>query len=869
MAIEKKQGKILKEKYSKQENSKSLEFPIVGIGASAGGLEALEQFFLNMPKATGIAFVVIQHLAPNNISTSAEIIQQTTSMKVLQASDCLLVEPNHIYVIPPNKSMSILNGTLHLSESIEAHGIRLPIDFFFSSLAIDRKEKSIGIILSGMGSDGSMGVKAIKEKSGLVVVQNPDNAKFDSMPRSAMRAVFVDIIADANDLPTKLITLLKNNSSITSKLENETQINTNLEKIIILINTKTGHDFSNYKKSTMMRRIERRINVHQLGKIEKYIQFLQENPNEIDFLFKELLIGVTSFFRNPAVWQKLKDTVLPSFFEKLPNGHVLRAWIPGCSTGEEAYSLAIVFREALEQMPQNKNLTLQIFATDIDKNAIEIGRKGVFPANILADVSADRIRKFFVTHSDGYRVNHTIREMVIFATHSIIKDPPFTKIDFLSCRNLLIYMETEMQKNILGLFQYSLNADGILLLGSAENESSNNARFTVIDKKLKFYKHSENKATKSINDYPSSFFENHPKKISNVQNFKFVDSIKALIDKLLFQRFALASVLINDQGDILNTTGKIEKYLDQATGKTNINVFALAPQELGPDLIRAVGKAKQNYEAVVIRNKKIATNGSTSFFDVTIQQIEKPEPISGMILIVFSDVSTVIKSVKSKTGNQALNFREQELEIELHRINEELQSFKEKMQTSQEELKSTNEELQSANEELQSTYEELTTSKEELQSMNEVLQTLNTEMQNKISEYIESSNDMQNLLNSINIPTLFIDKELNILRFTEQITKIIKLRQSDIARPFTEMVSDLQYPEIENDAKEVLRTLVFKETDISANDERWFKVRIMPYRTFNDYINGVVITFIDITESKKREEELTNANEMLKAAAAK
>jgi two-component system CheB/CheR fusion protein len=354
-----------------------------------------------------------------------------------------------------------------------------------------------------------------------------------------------------------------------------------------------------------------------------------------------------------------------------------------------------------------------------------------------------------------------------------------------------------------------------------------------------------------------------------VQNFKFVDSIKALIDKLLFQRFALASVLINDQGDILNTTGKIEKYLDQATGKTNINVFALAPQELGPDLIRAVGKAKQNYEAVVIRNKKIATNGSTSFFDVTIQQIEKPEPISGMILIVFSDVSTVIKSVKSKTGNQALNFREQELEIELHRINEELQSFKEKMQTSQEELKSSNEELQSANEELQSTYEELTTSKEELQSMNEVLQTLNTEMQNKISEYIESSNDMQNLLNSINIPTLFIDKELNILRFTEQITKIIKLRQSDIARPFTEMVSDLQYPEIENDAKEVLRTLVFKETDISANDERWFKVRIMPYRTFNDYINGVVITFIDITESKKREEELTNANEMLKAAAAK
>ncbi len=851
-------------KFAKQEDSKPLSFPIVGIGASAGGLEALEHFFQNMPKDNGMAFVVIQHLDPDYVGMLPEILQRTSRMKVLQATDRMSIKPNHIYVIPPNKSMSILNGALYLFAPIETRGLRLPIDYFFRSLADDRKDKSIGVILSGMGSDGSMGAKAIKEKNGLVLVQSPANSKFDSMPRSAMNAVVVEALADANELPAKLISLLKFSSAIAVKLEDDIKAKSNLEKIIILLRTQTGQDFSLYKKNTLFRRIERRMSVHQIDKISNYVRFLQENPKELDILFKELLIGVTSFFRDAAVWQKLKDNILPELFEELPVGHVLRAWIPACSTGEEAYSLAVVFKEALAKMQNNKNLTLQIFATDIDNDAIEIARRGVFSANIVADVSSERISKFFTSAEEGFRVNNTIREMIVFAPHNVIKDPPFTKLDFLSCRNLLIYMEPELQKKLMALFHYSLNPGRVLLLGSAENENSQNATFTPIDTKLKFYKRAASPVTSELIDFPSSFSHKKTQQIENVKNIKINNNIQVLADEILLQRFAPASVLINDQGDILYITGRTGKYLEPAAGKANMNIFAMAREGLNAHLMSAVRKAKQNYEPLIIRNLKVGTNGGTQYVDVTIQHLEKPDAIKGTLMIVFSDVATVIKPSTTKTGKQTSSVRQQELEIELQRVNEELQGMREEMQTSQEELKSTNEELQSSNEELQSTNEELTTSKEEMQSLNEELQTVNAEMQNKISDFIQSSNDMKNLLNSTDIATLFLDKELNIRRFTDQITKIIKLRPSDIGRPFTEMVSDLQYPKIETNAKEVLRTLVFKETDISTNDDRWFSVRIMPYRTFNDHIDGLVITFINITKSKKLEAELLKANEILK-----
>ncbi len=839
----------------------SSQFPIVGIGASAGGLEALEQFFTSTPKDTGMAFVVIQHLDPTHVGIMPELLQRSTQMKVLQVTDHLQIKPNQVYVIPPNRSMSVLNGFLYLFEPVETRGLRLPIDFFFRSLADDQQDKSVGIILSGMGSDGSLGLKAIKEKHGIVLVQDPASAKFDGMPQSAVNAVIADVIAAPNDLPAKLISFLNYSPLQTEKPESDEKSKSNLEKIIILLRTQTGQDFSMYKKNTMFRRIERRMGVHQLDKIASYVRFVQENPKELDILFKEFLIGVTNFFRDAAVWEKLKEQVLPDLFDELPNGHVLRAWVPGCSTGEEAYSLAMVFKEAYANLNNYKNLTLQIFATDIDKDAIEIARKGYFSSNIVADVSPERINKFFAIEGDGFRINTAIREMVVFAPHNLVRDPPFTKLDFLSCRNLLIYLEPELQKKLMNLFHYSLNSGGVMLLGSAENNNSQAMHFASVDSKLKLYKRSVTPITTELLDFPSAFISPKKQNTEDSKSTKADENIQALTDQLLLQHYAPASVLINQEGDILYITGRTGKYLEPAAGKANMNIYTMAREGLRTELPGAIRKAKQSTEMLHLRNIKVGSNGDTQFVDVKFQLISNPAAIKGAIIIVFNDVAVPPKTHGATEGKSQDSGVEQALEFELQYAKEELNSIREEMQTTQEELKSTNEEMQSTNEELQSTNEELTTSKEEMQSLNEELQTVNAELQAKIADYMMANNDMKNLLNSTDIATLFLDKELNIRRFTDQLTKIFKLRQSDIGRPFTDMVTDLKYPEIADHALEVLRTLMFKETSIETHDQRWFTVRIMPYRTFDDRIDGLVITFIEITNAKKLEIELALANQ--------
>lgn len=838
--------------------SVSSGFPIVGIGASAGGLEALEQFFGNMPKNCGMAFVVIQHLDPTHVGIMPELLQRITPMKVVQATDHLQLKPNHVFVIPPNKSLSVLKGCLYLFEPVESRGLRLPIDFFFRSLADDQHENSIGIVLSGMGSDGSLGLKSIKENNGIVVVQDPISAKFDGMPQSAINSVIVDIMAPANKLPEKLIDFLKLSPGLTQKTEIDDKSKSNLEKIVILLRAQTGHDFSLYKKNTLFRRIERRMGVHQIDKIANYVRYLQGNPHELDILFKEMLIGVTNFFRDTAAWESLKNNILPALFNELPDGTVLRAWVAGCSTGEEAYSLAIIFKEAIELFKNGKNLTLQIFATDIDSDAIERGRKGFFSANIVADVSPERVNRFFIKEENGFRVSTAIREMVVFAPHNVIKDPPFTKLDLLLCRNLLIYMEPELQKKMMGLFHYSLNTGGMMMLGSAENVNSQSNIFTTVDAKLKLYKRFSNTTNTELLDFPSSFKHTMRKINDNLQPVKIASNIQTLADQLLLQRFSPASALINAEGDILYITGRTGKYLEPAAGKANMNIYAMAREGFQQELPGAIRKAKQGFEAVKLLNVKVGTNGGTQYVDITLQQIDKPEAIKGTIMVVFADVVKSPTSVrrKSKPGSSASSGREQELEHDLQRANEELQSTHEEMQTTQEELKSTNEEMQSTNEELQSSNEELTTSKEEMQSLNEELQTVNVELQSKIADFVVANNDMKNLLNSTDIATLFLDKELNIRRFTDQTTKLFKLRQTDIGRPFTELVTELQYPEITEHAREVMRSLVFRETEIATRDNKWFTIRIMPYRTSDDRIDGLVITFVDNTLLKQAMNEL-------------
>ena len=836
----------------------SSQFPIVGIGASAGGLEALEQFFGNMPKDSGMAFVVIQHLDPNHVGIMPELLQRITPMKVYQATDRLKVKPNCLYVIPPNKSMSLLNGSLHLFDPVESRGLRLPIDFFFRSLAADMEEKSIGIVLSGMGSDGSLGLKAIKEKNGIVLVQSPASAKFDGMPYSASEAVIADIVAPAEELPAKLMAFLKFIPAVIINTEIDSKSKSNLEKIIILLREQSGHDFSLYKKNTLFRRIERRKGVHQLDKLQHYVLYLQDNPKEVEILFKELLIGVTSFFRDPAVWEMLRDQVLPSMLDELPNGYVLRAWVTACSTGEEAYSLAIVFQEALEKIKKRKNLTLQIFATDLDPDAIEIARKGYFSKNIAADVSPERLSRFFNVSGDGFAVTTAIREMVVFAPQNVIKDPPFTKLDLLTCRNLLIYMEPELQKKLMALFNYSLNQGGIMLLGTAETLGNHKDGFEEVDLRLKIYQRTVTPISHELVDFPSSFSRTSRVTIKEPALLKSAENLQTITEQLMIQRFAPASALVNDKGDIIFITGRTGKYMEHVAGKTNLNIYAMARVGLREVLPNAFRKAMQNFEPVIVRNLKVGTNGGSQLVDITVQRIESPDSIRGMVIVVFTDVPAMVEHDPEnlKTGKRRLTGIQKELEIKLQRSYEDLQSTREEMQTSQEELKSTNEELQSTNEELQSTNEELTTSKEEMQSLNEELQTVNVELQSKVGDFIQANNDMKNLLNSTEVATLFLDKELNIRRFTEAVTNIIKLRNSDIGRPFTDQVSDLKYPEIEIHARQVIRTLSTIESAISSKDGKWFNIRIMPYRTLDDRIDGLVITFNDITVGKRAEEAL-------------
>lgn len=863
-----KKNSLMKTEISRSSGKKKLskpQFPIVGIGASAGGLEALEQFFSNMPSDTGMAFVVIQHLDPTHIGILPELLQRVTTMPVRQASDGLVVAPNSVYVIPPNKSLSVLNGHLHLLVPVESRGLRLPIDFFLKSLANDRMQNSIAVILSGMGSDGSQGLKSIKENNGFVLVQEPKSAKFDAMPLNAITAVIADVVAPATELPAKLLALLNfaPDTDIQKGIDDKSK--SHLDKIIILLREQSGHDFSFYKKNTLFRRIERRKGIHQIEKTSSYVRFLQENPAEVDILFKELLIGVTSFFRDPEVWEKLKESVIPDMIKDVPNRHIFRAWVTACSSGEEAYTLAMIFREVVEKLPNQKGISLQIFATDLDKDAIEKARSGIFSENIAGEVSSERLSRFFVQETNGYRVTNSIREMVVFAPQNIIKDPPFTKLDILTCRNMLIYMEPELQKKLISLFNYSLNQDGILVLGTAETLGVSTEGFREIDTKMKIYKRTSAISSAELADFPSAFFRSRSFTAEKKLVPKTFDNIQTVTEQILLQRFSPASVLVNDRGDILYITGRTGKYLEPAAGKANMNIHVMMREGLSQVVSDAIRKAMRDSSPVLIKNVKIPFNETFIYVDVTVQRLEAPEAVNGLVIIVFTDVKDPVEKSTSKgrASRSISSVKLKEIEEQLRRSHEELQTTREEMQTSQEELKSTNEELQSTNEELQSTNEELTTSKEEMQSMNEELQTVNIELQSKVNDYVRANDDMKNLLNSTEIATLFLDKDFNIRRFTDHAQNIFKIRKSDIGRPFTDLVTNLKYPEMEAHVKDVLNKLNTIEKPISTNDNRWFHVRIMPYRTLEDKVDGVVITFTDITVAKMLEIELKELNDAL------
>ena len=829
-------------------------FPIVGIGCSAGGLEALEKLLSHVPAGSGMAFVIVQHLDPVHVSALPELLQRVTTLPVVEAKHRMAVKPDCVYIIPPNKDLSLLRGKLHLSPPVAPRGLRLPIDSFLRTLAEDQSENAVGIILSGMGSDGVFGLRAIKDKTGLTLAQNPASAQADSMPRSAIEAGLADIVARPEAMPALIADYFKLPIGLShAEPAAEAKARSALDRILILLRERSGNDFSLYKNTTLYRRIERRMALHQIVGIDKYVHYLRENPHELDLLFKELLIGVTHFFRDPAVWEALRDEAFPDLMAQYPAGQTLRAWVPACSSGEEAYSLAMVFKEALEQVKPEARFALQIYATDLDADAIDLARKGVYPPNIAADVTVERLARHFASEGEGFRVRKDIREMVVFAPQNVISDPPFTRLDILSCRNLLIYFNAQLQRKLLPLFHYGLNRGGLLLLGSAESIGNFAHLFTVVNSKARLFRRNEQPVTLSELEFPAGL----PSKLAFTAaspTSARAENIGQLTDQLIQQNFAPAAVLVNSDGDIIYISGRTGKYLEPAAGKVNINLFAMARPGLSEALSGVIHKALRAPGPIHLNGLRVGSNGGTQIVDVMVQAIEKPEPLRGRVIVVFKDVARYTAARKSRKSAESESH--DALTLELQQVRESLQVAHEENQTTVEELKSSNEELQSTNEELQSTNEELTTSKEELQSLNEELQTVNAELQSRVDDLTWVRNDMTNLLNSTEIATVFLDNEMKLRRFTTDATKLFKLIPGDVGRPLSHVVTDLDYPPLKDDAERVLRTLTFQEKQATTHDGRWYRVRIMPYRTQDNVIDGVVITFIDITEIKHLEAQL-------------
>jgi two-component system CheB/CheR fusion protein len=870
------------------DNRLRASFPIVGVGASAGGLAAFEAFFSGMPAEAdpGMAFVLVQHLAPDHHSLLTELVQRYTRMKVFEVVDGLEVQINCAYIIPPNRDMAFLNGTLQLLEPAEPRGHRLPVDFLFRSLAHDQRERAIGIVLSGTGCDGTLGVRAIKSEGGMVMVQSPDASEFDGMPRSAIATGLVDYELAPAEMPAQLIAYVKHAYlRPLGLIVNETQLNENaLKKIFILLRAQTSHDFSQYKPSTICRRIERRMAVHQIDTIETYVKYLQQTPVEVEALFRDLLIGVTNFFRDPETFLVLEQQIIPTLFEGKSTGAIIRVWSTGCSTGEEAYSIAILLQERLEVL--KKNYKIQVFATDIDSRAIAIARAGIYPASIIDDISPERLARFFTSEPDGsaYRIHKNIRDMLVFSEHDLIKDPPFSKLDMISCRNLLIYMSSDLQKKVITLFHYALNPTGMLFLGTSETIGDFGNLFSSLDRKAKVFQRKEdfqgakraalNRFLPSTRIKDSTLMPDSFGSTGTNMSDSPKLSLRELTEQTLLQQINPACALVNSIGDILYLHGRTGMYLEPAPGEAGINnILKMAREGLRRDLTTALHKVVSKKERIRILNLRVKTNGHFTAVNLTICQAHTTALDSHLFLVILEEAhardehKNLIAHLPFTTNaddNKDTTAQIAELNDELLAKEEYLNAANEELETSNEELKSSNEEMQSINEELQSTNEELETSKEELQSINEELATVNTELQTKVTDLSRANNDMNNLLAGTGIGTIFVDHSLRILRFTPAATLIINLILSDVGRPVGHIVSNLvNYDSLVSDIQTVLKTLMPKEVDVQTIEQKWYTMRMLPYRTLDNIIEGAVITFVDITEMVAIREALRKANQQM------
>lgn len=841
-------------------NASNPETTLVGIGASAGGLNALKSLFSHISSDSGLAYAVVVHLSPQQPSLLADLLQPFASMPVLQVAEDTQIEPNNVYVIPPGSNLSTIDSHLRLSD-IETHRTeRAPVDHFFETLARTHGERCIGVILSGTGSDGCLGIKKIKEQGGLTIAQDPNESEFDGMPRSAIATRLIDLVLPVQDMPRFMLRFAHTRPRIRipaagGKVSDEDR--QTLQHLFAQVRARTGQDFSRYKTSTVLRRIRRRMQLHQRETLGGYLELLRDNPNEAHLLAEEFLITVTQFFRDAETFEYLEKEVLPGLLEGKTGSGRLRVWSVGCATGEEAYSIAMLLLEQggkVADPPQ-----IEVFASDLHEDSLKTAREGIYPDAIEADVSEQRLRRFFTQEDSTYQIRKEVRELVVFAAHNLLRDPPFSRLDLIVCRNLLIYLQREAQIDVVDLFHYALNPDGLLLLGPSE----------TIDRTALFQPESKHHNLYRRRNVPPPeprlpvfpllprnrhcHIEGYPQPETRV-------SYGALHHKMV-ERYALPSILVDQDFQIVHVSEHAGRYLQVPGGEPSASVFKLAREELRVDLRAAVHAAGERGEAVRSDPIDLELDGKPRRVVLHVRP-SRDQELSGLLLVIFDEMALEGADVGAKLGGDG---GETEEGAELEHAKDRLRSVIEQYETSQEEMRASNEELQSTNEELRSTMEELETSKEELQSMNEELQTVNQENRHKVEELSQLTSDLNNLMAATEIATLFLDRDLRILRVTPRARELFNIRSSDRGRPLTDLRHRLGYDGFEGDARAVLEDLKPIEREIRSEGGAWYLTRVLPYRSTEDQIQGVVITLVEISQLKEAELALRNSEEIFRA----
>lgn len=850
----------------------SLGYPIVGLGASAGGLSAFQAFFSALPADDdlGIAFVLIQHLSPDHKSILADLVRRFTTLQVFEAEDGMPVSPNCVYIIPPNRNLALVDSTIKLTAPAVARGLRLPIDHLFRSLAAAHRERAIGIVFSGTGSDGALGVRAIKGEGGMAMAQSPDSAEHNGMPLAAIGTGLIDCVMPPAEMPKRLLAYVRHALTRPPRLADGRDGGVT-RKVCALLRAQTGHDFSEYKDATLLRRLQRRMALHQIDNPDAYVALARDNPIEVDALFRDLLIGVTSFFRDPDAFRFLERTVIPKLLAETPAHAPIRIWVCACSTGEEAYSIAMLMQEHIESGERPHKL--QMFATDIDRAAIEHARLGVYPASAVAELSPDRLARHFTQEpgSDTYRVRKPLRDLLVFSEQDVIQDPPFSRLHLISCRNLLIYLNPGIQKKLITLFHYALLPSGVLFLGPSETLGESATLFEMIERKWKLYRRpaADGASGRALppSFIPPLFDKAHPARTPAEAQADERSSLRQLTERALLAHYTEVGVLINGRGEVLHIVGRAGLFFEPPVGDATTSILAMAREGLRRELTVALHKAVATKQPVAYNGLRVRSNGDFTPTNLVVRPLpaEAGRP-SDLLLVVLEQIPDFVPETAVANAADAGGKRVSELEQALQAKEEYLQTTLEEMETTNEELKSANEELQSVNEELQSTNEELETSKEELQSVNEELTTVNSELQDRVADLSRVNNDMNNLLAGTGVGTVFVDNGLRIARFTPAATQVINLIPTDVGRPIEHVVTNfIAYDGLVRDIRRVLETLAPFEAEVEIKGGAWYLMRMRPYRTTENVIDGAVLTLVDISERKRAEASLRQSEERLNA----